>query len=194
MFLSGKLIITESWSCHLWCSESGLKPVVIVATRSDLATMRYVAQRWWVLVVFTPDHDSKPHWIYQSTVQPPHRSWAGCQAVYHHFRKKLKLLYIPEQRYSANDRRKDFMISHTKMTCAVRESNPGCPIHSPTFYELTGRLHQDNWIMSRFITRHFQMTERYFFWRAQYRIVEMSFRWTSTWMAHSGFRSLSLYL
>jgi hypothetical protein len=29
-----------------------------------------------------------------------------------HFRKELKLLYIPEQRYSANDRRKDFMIQY----------------------------------------------------------------------------------
>jgi hypothetical protein len=30
-----------------------------------------------VLVVFTRDHDSKPHWIHQRTVQPPHRFWTG---------------------------------------------------------------------------------------------------------------------
>jgi hypothetical protein len=35
-----------------------------------------------VFVVFTPDHGSKPHWIYQSTIQPLHRSCAGCQAIY----------------------------------------------------------------------------------------------------------------
>jgi hypothetical protein len=31
-----------------------------------------------------------------------------------HFHKELKLLYIPEQRYIANNRRKDFMINHNK--------------------------------------------------------------------------------
>jgi hypothetical protein len=35
-----------------------------------------------VLVVFTQDHGSKPHKIYQSTVQVPHHSWASCHAVY----------------------------------------------------------------------------------------------------------------
>jgi hypothetical protein len=35
-----------------------------------------------VLVVFTPHHVSKPSRIYQSSVQPPYRSWAGCHTVY----------------------------------------------------------------------------------------------------------------
>jgi hypothetical protein len=35
-----------------------------------------------VLIVFTPDYGIKPHLINQRTVQPPHRSWAGFQAVY----------------------------------------------------------------------------------------------------------------
>jgi len=31
-----------------------------------------------------------------------------------HFHKELKLLYIPEQRYGANDRREDFMTNHNE--------------------------------------------------------------------------------
>jgi hypothetical protein len=41
-----------------------------------------------------------------------HGSWAGCQAIYQYSTCAKKL--IPEQRYSANDHRKDFMIKHNK--------------------------------------------------------------------------------
>jgi hypothetical protein len=53
----------------------------------------------------------------------PQHSLATCQAVYNHFYKALKRLYMPEQRYNANDRRS----ITTKVTCAVG-------IHRPILY------------------------------------------------------------
>jgi hypothetical protein len=61
-----------------------------------------------------------------------------------HIHKELKLLYMPvqRQRYSANDRRKDFMISHNKSDLR----RPGIELRSPDSQsnaqpiELTGQL------------------------------------------------------
>jgi hypothetical protein len=71
-----------------------------------------------VLVVFTPDN-AVSH-IEFTRAQFNHHIVPG-QAVKQftstsclHFRKKLKLLYMPDQRYTANYRRKDFMINHNE--------------------------------------------------------------------------------
>jgi hypothetical protein len=95
----------------------------------------------FVSVVFNPDHGSNH--IEFTRAQFSHRIAPG-QAVKQftssscsHFRKELKLLYITEQWYSANNRRNYFMINHNESDLPVRESNTGCPIHSPTLYLLS---------------------------------------------------------
>jgi hypothetical protein len=69
-----------------------------------------------VLVIFTQEHSSKPHWINQ----------AGCQAVTSTIIVVAFTLarnwYMPKHRYSVNDRRNDFMSVTTKVTWIIRSS------------------------------------------------------------------------
>jgi hypothetical protein len=121
-----------------------------------------------VVGVFTPDHGSKPHWIYHKTIQPSHSSWAGCQAVYQYLFTSLSqgtgfFLYMQEQSYSANDCREDFMMKYNEMICAVRESNTGRPIHSHALpVSLTRRLVTKRLLRTRFILDVHQTKDKTF--------------------------------
>jgi hypothetical protein len=65
-----------------------------------------------------------------------------------HFRKELKLLYIPEQRYSANDHRKDFMINHNESDLQRHGIEP----ISPMLYLLSQRNDFDCFLGPSIIT------------------------------------------
>jgi hypothetical protein len=120
-----------------WClgNEFTLKTMYVV--------IRVIAMLV-VLLVFTPDHGIKPHYFTRarSTIVPVQAVKQFTSTSCLHFRKEPKLLYMPEQRYSANDRRKDFMINHNESDQRRPGIEPGSPDSQFNILsiELTGRL------------------------------------------------------
>jgi hypothetical protein len=96
-----------------------------------------------ILVVFTPDPTGS-HTEFKSA-QLSHRIAPGLAVKQFtsisclYFRKELKLLYNmykPEQRYSANDHRKDFMINLNECDMHSPEIEPGSVNHCMPPYQI----------------------------------------------------------
>jgi hypothetical protein len=82
-----------------------------------------------VVLVFTPCVTAVRH-NELSRARDCHRIGPGQAISCLHFRRELKLLYIPEQMYSENDCWKDFIINHNDNVLHRPGIQPHRPIHS----------------------------------------------------------------
>jgi hypothetical protein len=94
-------------------------------------------------------------------IQPPHSSWADCQAVSPHyihdiksvhFRKELIASVHARAEVPANENKKDFMINHNEsyLNCSGIEPGPPDSQSNALTIELTGR-HQTEVLLTRAI-------------------------------------------